>query len=59
VSYRKAYTAFSYGMAFDKDSTSELIAAKMPSPLDDGLLATVPEFLFILGALRCARPIAP
>ncbi|WP_208647797.1 GlcG/HbpS family heme-binding protein [Paraburkholderia fungorum] len=59
VSYRKAYTAFSYGMAFDKDSTSELIAAKMTSPLDDGLLATVPEFLFILGALRCARPIAP
>ncbi|MDN7560721.1 heme-binding protein [Burkholderia orbicola] len=51
VSYRKAYTAFSYGMAFDKDSTSELIAAKVTGPLDGGVLATIPEVLFIPGGV--------
>jgi len=59
VSYREAYTTFSYGMAFDKDSSSELIAAKVTGPFDGGVLATVPEVLFIPGALRYARPIAP
>lgn len=51
VSYRKAYTAFSYGMAFNKDSTSALIAAKVTGPLDGGVLATVPEVLFIPGGV--------
>lgn len=51
VSYRKAYTAYSYGMAFNKDSTSELIAAKVTGPLDGGVLATVPEVLFIPGGV--------
>ncbi|NHO19097.1 GlcG/HbpS family heme-binding protein [Acetobacter oeni] len=48
VSYRKAYTAFSYGQAFDKNTTSELIAAKLTGP-SNGALNTVPEVLFILG----------
>lgn len=50
VSYRKAYTAFSYGQAFNKDSTSELIAAKLDGPAN-GALNTVPEVLFIPGGV--------
>lgn len=38
-------------MAFDKDSTSELIAAKVTGPLDGGVLATIPEVLFIPGGV--------
>ncbi|ELY3880514.1 GlcG/HbpS family heme-binding protein [Pseudomonas aeruginosa] len=51
VSYRKAYTAYSYGQTFNKDTTSELIAAKVTGPLDGGVLATVPEVLFIPGGV--------
>lgn len=51
VSYRKAYTAFSYGMAFNKNSTSELIAAKVTGPLDGAVLATEPEIIFIAGGV--------
>ena len=29
VSYRKAYTAYAYGLAFDENSTSELVADKL------------------------------
>lgn len=50
VSYRKAYTAFSYGQAFNKNSTSELIAAKLDGPAN-GALNTVPEVLFIPGGV--------
>jgi uncharacterized protein GlcG (DUF336 family) len=50
VSYRKAYTAFSYGQAFNKDSTSELIAAKLDGPAN-GALNTVPQVLFIPGGV--------
>ncbi|WP_066092169.1 GlcG/HbpS family heme-binding protein [Xanthomonas massiliensis] len=50
VSYRKAYTAYSYGMAFDKDSTSALVAAKLTGPAD-GSLATVPQVIFIAGGV--------
>ncbi|MFK3971572.1 heme-binding protein [Pseudomonas sp. NPDC087358] len=50
VSYRKAYTAFSYGQAFNKDSTSELIAAKLDGP-SNGALNTVPQVLFIPGGV--------
>lgn len=54
VSYRKAYTAYSYGMAFDKNSTSELVAAKLTGPAD-GSLATVPEVLFIAGGVTLRK----
>lgn len=54
VSYRKAYTAFSYGQAFNKDSTSELIAAKLDGPTN-GALNTVPEVLFIPGGVTLRR----
>lgn len=54
VSYRKAYTAFSYGQAFNKDSTSELIAAKLDGPTN-GALNTVPEVLFIPGGITLRR----
>ncbi|MFT4066498.1 GlcG/HbpS family heme-binding protein [Paraburkholderia sp.] len=55
VSYRKAYTAYSYGLAFNKDSTSELIAAKVAGPLDGGVLATVPEVIFIPGGVTLRK----
>lgn len=51
VSYRKAYTAFSYGMAFNRNSTSELIAAKVTGPQDGAVLATEPEVIFIAGGV--------
>lgn len=54
VSYRKAYTAFSYGMAFGKNSISELITAKLTGPAD-GSLATVPEVLFISGGVTLRK----
>lgn len=54
VSYRKAYTAFSYGQAFNKDSTSELIAAKLDGP-SNGALNTVPQVLFIPGGVTLRR----
>lgn len=50
VSYRKAYTAFSYGYAFNKNSISELVAAKLDGPVN-GALNTVPEVLFIPGGV--------
>lgn len=50
VSYRKAYTAYSYGQAFNKNSTGELVAAKLTGP-DNGALNTVPEVLFIPGGV--------
>lgn len=43
VSYRPAYTAFAYGMAFTKDSASGLIAAKLLRPLEGSALTTVPK----------------
>ena len=54
VSYRKAYTAYSYGMAFGKNTTSELVAAKLTGPAD-GSLATVPEVLFIAGGVTLRK----
>jgi uncharacterized protein GlcG (DUF336 family) len=51
VSYRKAYTAFSYGKTFNKNTTSELIKAKVTGPLDGGVLATEPEIIFIAGGV--------
>ncbi|MBO1325115.1 heme-binding protein [Acetobacter sp. TBRC 12305] len=54
VSYRKAYTAYSYGMAFNKNSTSELVAAKLTGPAD-GSLATVPEVIFIAGGVTLRK----
>jgi uncharacterized protein GlcG (DUF336 family) len=54
VSYRKAYTAFSYGQAFDKNTISELIAAKLTGP-ENGALNTVPEVLFIPGGVTLRK----
>ncbi|MBE7219942.1 MAG: heme-binding protein [Caulobacteraceae bacterium] len=54
VSYRKAYTAFSYGQAFGKNSISELLAAKLGGP-DNGALNTVPEVLFIPGGVTLRK----
>jgi len=54
VSYRKAYTAFSYGQAFNKNTTSELIADKLAGPAN-GALNTVPEVLFIPGGVTLRR----
>ncbi|MDB5653230.1 MAG: hypothetical protein JWQ94_843 [Tardiphaga sp.] len=54
VSYRKAYTAYSYGQAFNKNKTSELIAAKLGGP-DNGALNTVPEVLFIPGGVTLRK----
>lgn len=54
VAYRKAYTAFSYGQAFNKNSISELIAAKLDGPAN-GALNTVPEVLFIPGGVTLRR----
>jgi uncharacterized protein GlcG (DUF336 family) len=54
VSYRKAYTAFSYGQAFDKNTTSELIAAKLDGPAS-GALNTVPEVIFIAGGVTLRK----
>lgn len=51
VSYRKAYTAYAYGLAFNKNSTSELVAAKLTGRGDGALLASVPEVLFIAGGV--------
>ncbi|KXV57734.1 hypothetical protein AD947_08140 [Acetobacter tropicalis] len=50
VSYRKAYTAYSYGLAFNKNTTSELIAAKVTGPAN-GALNTIPEVLFVPGGV--------
>lgn len=54
VSYRKAYTAFSYGQAFNKNTTSEIIAAKQDGPAN-GALNTVPEVIFIPGGVTLRR----
>ncbi|MFF7709085.1 heme-binding protein [Pseudomonas sp. NPDC007930] len=54
VAYRKAYTAFSYGQAFNKNSTSEIIAAKEDGPVN-GALNTVPEVLFIPGGVTLRK----
>lgn len=54
VSYRKAYTAFSYGQTFDKNTISELVAAKLTGP-ENGALNTVPEVLFIPGGVTLRR----
>jgi len=54
VSYRKAYTAFSYGQAFDKDTISELLAAKLDGPAN-GALNTVPQVLFIPGGVTLRK----
>lgn len=54
VAYRKAYTAFSYGQAFNKNTTSELIAAKLDGP-SNGALNTVPEVIFIAGGVTLRR----
>jgi uncharacterized protein GlcG (DUF336 family) len=54
VSYRKAYTAFSYGQAFNKNKISELIADKLTGP-ENGALNTVPEVLFIPGGVTLRK----
>ena len=54
VSYRKAYTAFSYGQAFDKDTISQLLAAKLDGPAN-GALNTVPQVLFIPGGVTLRK----
>ncbi|GAB6966309.1 heme-binding protein [Komagataeibacter kakiaceti JCM 25156] len=54
VSYRKAYTAYSYGLAFNMDTTSELIAAKVTGPAN-GALNTIPEVLFVPGGVTLRR----
>jgi hypothetical protein len=56
VSYRKAYTAFSYGQAFDKNTISELIAAKLIGP-ENGAVNTVPEVLFIPGGVTLRQAV--
>ncbi len=50
VAYRKAYTAYSYGQAFGKNATSEIIAAHEDGPAN-GALNTVPQVLFIPGGV--------
>ncbi|MFT8807966.1 GlcG/HbpS family heme-binding protein [Gluconobacter sp.] len=54
VSYRKAYTAYSYGLAFNKNTTSELIAAGVTGPAN-GALNTIPEVLFVPGGVTLRR----
>ncbi|WP_245528432.1 GlcG/HbpS family heme-binding protein [Gluconobacter morbifer] len=54
VSYRKAYTAYSYGLAFNLDTTSALIAAKVSGP-PNGALNTIPEVLFVPGGVTLRR----
>lgn len=54
VSYRKAYTAYSYGLAFNLNTTSELIAAKVTGPAN-GALNTIPEVLFVPGGVTLRR----
>ncbi|MGS0646408.1 GlcG/HbpS family heme-binding protein [Komagataeibacter melomenusus] len=54
VSYRKAYTAFAYGAAFNMNTTSELIAAKVTGPAN-GALNTIPEVLFVPGGVTLRR----
>jgi len=44
----------SYGQAFDKNSTSELIAAHLDGPVN-GALNTVPEVLFIAGGVTLRK----
>lgn len=53
VSYRKAYTAYAYGLAFNMNTTSDLIAAKVTGPAN-GALNTIPEVLFVPGGVACA-----
>ena len=54
VSYRKAYTAYAYGLAFNMNTTSELIAAKVTGPAN-GALNTIPEVLFVPGGVTLRR----
>ncbi|AQS86836.1 hypothetical protein AA101099_0679 [Neoasaia chiangmaiensis NBRC 101099] len=54
VSYRKAYTAYSYGQAFDKDTTSALIDAHLSGP-PNGALNTIPEVLFVPGGVTLRK----
>ncbi|MFT8479795.1 GlcG/HbpS family heme-binding protein [Gluconobacter oxydans] len=54
VAYRKAYTAYSYGLAFNKNTTSELIAAGVTGPAN-GALNTIPEVLFVPGGVTLRR----
>lgn len=48
MSYRKAYTAYSYGLAFNMNTTSELIAAKVTGPAN-GALNTIRKCCSCLG----------
>ncbi|WP_144110600.1 GlcG/HbpS family heme-binding protein [Paraburkholderia sp. BCC1886] len=50
VSYRKAYTAYSYGQAFDKSSTGELLKSGHGGPAD-AALNTIPEVMFVPGGV--------
>lgn len=54
VSYRKAYTAYAYGLAFNMNTTSDLIAAKVTGPAN-GALNTIPEVLFVPGGVALRR----
>ncbi|WAT02443.1 GlcG/HbpS family heme-binding protein [Rouxiella chamberiensis] len=55
VSYRKAYTAFSYGRTFHKNTTSELVDAKLAGPQEGAVLATEPEIIFIAGGAKIRK----
>jgi len=54
VSYRKAYTAYAYGLAFNKNTTSEIIAAKLDGPAN-GALNSIPQVLFVAGGVTLRR----
>ncbi len=55
VSYRKAYTAFSYGRTFHKNSTSELVESKLAGPQEGAVLATEPEIIFVAGGVTLRK----
>ena len=48
------FTAFSYGQAFNKNTISELIAAKLMGP-ENGALNTAPQVLFIPGGVTLRK----
>ncbi|QHI95581.1 heme-binding protein [Aristophania vespae] len=50
ISYRKAYTIYSWGTAKHKNTTSELLAAKLVGP-EDGSLTTVAGILVLPGGV--------
>jgi uncharacterized protein GlcG (DUF336 family) len=51
LSYRKAFTAYAYVLAFNRNSTSEFVATKLTEPTDGVALASVPQVLFVAGGV--------